>query len=164
MPKRFHDTCPVCNALMAYELPGNVVCPHCSSNLLVGNSDPTFHDLNEIDPDIDGGALGEFHLNLHPEGTQVCVVCQHVFPSTFECCPKLVDLAVTSYRQKTQSHGPRTDDRIAQFLYQNERVVSNTVRLRALEFQHGQLEKETFDIIQSTLEQLDMQSLIDLES
>ena len=160
---RFHDTCPICNALIGYELAGDVICPHCNTELLVGNSDPTWHDLTEIDPDIGGGALGVFHVNLHPVGTLVCVACQHIYPNTFECCPKLVDLALSSYRQKTKNHGPKTDERIAQFLRENKRVVRNTIRLRALEAEHGQLDKETAKLIKATLKHLDMLHLMGAE-
>ena len=164
MSMRFHATCPICNALIGYELSGDVVCPHCKTELLVGSSDPTCHDLTEIDPDIGGGSMGVFHVNLHPAGTLVCVACQQIYPDSFECCPKLVDLALMSYGQKTKFHGPKTDERIAKFLRDNERVVTNTVRLRALEAEHGQLDKKTTRLMKSTLKHLGLLNLMETET
>lgn len=160
MEMQFNALCPICNALILYGSSQDVVCPHCSTRLLVGNSDPTNHSLSEIDPDAGGAAMGVFHLNLHPVGTSVCIACQHIYPNTFECCPYLVDLALISYQNKTREHGPKTDSRIADFLRNNVRVVTNTVRLRAIESKLGKVDKKTFKKFTSTLKTLGMLALL----
>ena len=69
-----------------------------------------------------------------------------------------------SYGQKTKFHGPKTDERIAKFLRDNERVVTNTVRLRALEAEHGQLDKKTTRLMKSTLKHLGLLNLMETET
>lgn len=156
----FYDPCPLCNALVAYSTSLEIVCPHCGNRLLVGSSDPTGHDISEIDPDVPGGAMGAFHLDLHAVGTNVCVTCRKVFPHTFECCPGLVDLAFESYLANDDRHSPRTKERIAEFFQSNPKVVANTTQLRAVQHRHDDLDEETYAKIRATLESLGMIDLV----
>jgi len=156
----FDDVCPLCNALVSYSMDAEVVCPHCGNRLLIGSSDPTGHDISEIDPDVEGGGSGAFCLDLHPVGTTVCVICQRVFPDTFECCPALVDLALASHAANVERHGPKTRERIAEFLTSNPKVVANTVRLRAVQHRHGQLDGTVYARMRAVLQSLGLSELI----
>ena len=160
MAMTFHDECPICNALVSYSTGAELVCPHCGNKLLIGSSDPTGHDISEIDPDVGEGRCGVFHLELHPLGTRVCVVCRKIFSETFECCPALVDLACASYGSNVNGQGPKTKERIAEFLKGNPKVVANTARLRAIQHRHGKLDRTDFAKMRTVLEALGMIALI----
>lgn len=144
-----HDSCPMCNALITFPMSGSnpIVCPFCKNPLITGSSDPTGHDIYEIDPDIEGGAFGVFHIHLIPPGTTVCVQCKHVYPEVFECCPKLVDLALAEYGHSGPNWGPKTHDRIVEFLKTNRIVVENTIKLRLLQAKYDELDAEIADQI-----------------
>lgn len=146
-----HDTCPMCNALLSLEIPNApaaaFVCPYCKNALEVGSSDPTDHHLYEIDPDIPDRMFGVFQFHLIPPGATVCVQCEQIYPKAFECCPKLVDLALAEYGHPTSKWGPNTQERIAEFLTTNRVVVENTVKLRLLEAKHGKLDPEVAEQI-----------------
>jgi hypothetical protein len=163
MGMTFYDTCPICNAFLSYSGGTEVDCPHCGNKLLIGSSDPTGHDISEIDPDVLGGASGVFHLDLHPVGTNVCVICRRIFPQTFECCPALVDLALASYMTNNDRHGPNTSERIAEFLRRNSKVVTNTAQLRAIQYRQYDLDGEVYSRIRTTLESLGMAGLLAVE-
>lgn len=149
MSIEMHDACPLCNALITFSMSGStpIVCPFCKNQLVTGSSDPTGHHIYEIDPDINGGAFGVFHIHLIPPGTTVCVQCQQVYPEVFECCPKLVDLALAEYGHTSPNWSPKTHDRIVEFLKTNRTVVENTVQLRLLQARYGDLEPELADQI-----------------
>lgn len=137
----------MCNALITSTFSGRLTCPYCKNQLETGSSDPTGHHLYEIDPDIEGGAFGVFHLHLIPPGTTVCVQCQQVYPKSFECCPRLVDLALAEYGHTGSDWGPNTHKRIVEFLTTNHVVVENTVRLRLLQAECGDIDSEVADQI-----------------
>src|SRR5690349_21216142 len=137
----------MCHALIVWTFPGPVVCPFCKNQLETGSSDPTGHHLYEIDRDIEGGAYGEFHTHLIPPGTTVCVQCQQIYPKVFECCPKLVDLALAEYGHTGPDRGPNTHHRIVEFLTTKPVVVENTVRLRLLQAEYEDLDTEVADQI-----------------
>jgi hypothetical protein len=154
------DPCPICNALVWFSIGPEVVCPHCGNKLLIGSSDPTGHYLAEIDPDLREGRAGVFCLDLHPVGTTVCVRCQQIYPRTFEVCPGLVDLALASLNANTARHGPKTRERIAEFLMHNPKVVANTVQLRAAEYRCGKLDNNAYVTMRTALESLGMIGLL----
>jgi uncharacterized protein YbaR (Trm112 family) len=148
MTIELHDPCPMCNALLTYSSSaGSIVCPYCRNQLETGSSDPTGHHLYEIDPDIPGGALGEFQLHLIPPGTAVCCQCQQVYPKSFESCPKLVDLALAEFGHPNPDWGPNTQERIVEFLISKPFVVENTIKLRLLEAKCGKLKTKVTDQI-----------------
>ncbi|MDY3560595.1 hypothetical protein R5W23_001840 [Gemmata sp. JC673] len=156
----FDDECPICNALVSYSTGAEVVCPHCGNNLLISSSDPTGHDLAEIDPALGEGRCGTFCLTIHPVGTTVCVCCQQIYPRTFETCPGLVDLALASLNANTARHGPKTRERITEFLTHNPKVVASTIRLRAAQFRWGKLDSSSYTAIRTALESLGMIGLL----
>ena len=149
MTIELHDTCPMCNALVTYSLfaESSIVCPFCKNQLATGSSDPTGHHIYQIDSDIDGGAFGVFHSHLIPHGTKVCVQCQQIYPEVFECCPRLVDLALAEYGHAGPTWGPKTHDRIVEFLTSNRVAVENTVKLRLIQSQYDDLDSEVADQI-----------------
>lgn len=137
----------MCNALITWTTPGPVVCPLCHNALETGTSDPTGHWLSEIDPDLKGGGFGACHVHLIPPGTKVCAQCRHVYPKIFECCPKLVDLALAEYGHAAPDWGPKTRDRIVEFLKKRPVVVENTIKLRLLQAEDEELDSEIADQI-----------------
>lgn len=157
MPLTCHDECPLCNALVSYTMTQRrFACPYCGNELLVGSSDPTGHYLSEIDPDISGGAFGVFHLNLHAVGTHVCVICQQIYPQTFECCPQLVDLAFASFDKPKESWTPHTQQRIEAFLRDNQKVVQNTAQLRLIQAKYGEVDSKIANRIRRVLKSLNL--------
>lgn len=132
---QMENVCPMCHALVLWEFSETepIVCEFCKNVLKTGFSDPTGHWLREIDPDIGGGAFGACHIDLIPPGTEMCVKCRNVYPKAFECCPRLVDLALAEYGQSGSDHGPRTQERIVEFLTSRPIVVENTIKLRLME-------------------------------
>lgn len=130
---RSHDACPVCKALVLYSSRSKATCPHCSARLLVTLTDPTFHQLSQIDPEIRGGAFGILCQRLHPVGTQMCHICQQIFPSNFECCPKLIDVAFKAFNNPQNFWGPNTALRITEFLQSHPIAVEHTAQLRLIE-------------------------------
>ncbi len=157
----FREPCPICHALIAYESGSDVRCDQCGNCLLVANSDPTGHDLNEIDPEVPGGGFGVFHLKLHPKGTQVCVLCQQIYPSKFECCPNLVDVAFAAYNVPADNWGPNTQVRIAEFLRSNKMAVANTAQLRIWQSRHWERPRDVGDRLIRLLKELGLSSVIE---
>jgi hypothetical protein len=139
----WHDTCPICNALITYDWSGlPVVCPFCQNPLSSGTTDPSFHHLGEIDRDVEGGGIGEICTRIIPPGTKICVQCTQIYPKQFECCPKLIDLALAAFGHPTSEWSPKTRDRIVDFLKGNPVVVENTIRLRLLQAMGCKLDEE----------------------
>jgi len=147
MTFELRNTCPMCNALITWTMSGTIACPYCKNELQIGDSDPTGHHLYEIDPDIRGGAFGAFCFHLIPPGTTVCVRCRQIYPKVFECCPKLVDLALAEYGHTGVDWSPNTHNRIVEFLTTNPVVVENTVKLRLLQAEYEDLDSEAAEQI-----------------
>lgn len=150
MTIEFHDTCPMCNSLLTLPLPipQTTECLYCKDRLEIGYSDPTGHHIYEIDPDISGGAMGALHFHLLPIGTTVCTQCKQVYPKTFECCPKLVDLALQVYGHADPTLGPNTHKRISEFLTTKPVVVENTIKLRLWQAKNDDLESDVAEQIE----------------
>ena len=157
----FREQCPVCNALVSYQAGKSIRCPHCQNELLIGCSDPTSHQLFEIDADVGNCMFGVFHLNLHPIGTHVCVTCQEIYPVSFECCPQLIDLAFAAYNEPTEDWGPETQQRITDFLISHPIVVANTAKLRILQSRKRKRDPNVGQKIEKTLQELGLSSLVE---
>jgi len=149
----------VCTALVLYTSNTEVRCPHCAASLLVTYTDPTYHHLSQIDPEIRGGrALGVLMKRLHPVGTRMCHICQQIYPATFECCPKLIDVAFKAYNTPQDFWQSSTALRIREFLQAHPIVVEHTAQIRLLdiEFDDSEDDLEFAETIRDCLRSADM--------
>ncbi len=160
---RSYDACPVCAALIMYTSKSAVTCPPCTASLLVAHTDPTYHDLSEIDPEVSGGAYGALQQRLHPVGTEMCVKCEQIYPATFECCPKLIDVAFEAYNNPQDFWRSNTPLRIREFLQANPIVVEYTAQLRLLDIEFDDCEdrSETAGRIRDCLNSIGMGCVVE---
>ncbi|HET6881775.1 MAG TPA: hypothetical protein VFI31_16545 [Pirellulales bacterium] len=103
---------------------------------------------------------GVFRFNLHPIGKYVCVVCQRVYPRSFECCPGLVDIAFDAYAHPSDDWGPKTAQRISAFLHSHPYVVKNTAQLRLLQSRFREIGAEIGEQVRQCIENLGLSDII----